>query len=75
MCDDKFLGYLPQLTTHAITWARQAGQLALHYFNNTSAEYKSDKTLVTQADIEIEQVLTAQIRTHYPDHSLIGESV
>ena len=73
MSNDKSLRYPPQITTHAIAWARQAGQIALHYFNNVSVEYKPDDTLVTQADVEIEQVLAAQIRATYPDHGLVGE--
>ena len=65
---------LPQLTSQAPIWARQAGQIALHYFNhNNDIHYKADNTLLTRADVEIEQFLAAQIRAAYPDHHLLGE--
>jgi len=62
-----------ELAAEAIAWARQAGQIAMHYFNNVSASYKDDNSCLTQADLEIESFLTQQIRTAYPDHQLIGE--
>jgi myo-inositol-1(or 4)-monophosphatase len=56
-----------------IAWAHQAGQIALHHFKNVSPQYKSDRTFLTQADLEIESFLAERIRTAYPDHGLIGE--
>ena len=67
------LEYMSNITEHAITWARQAGKMAMRYFKNVSVEYKSDDTLLTQADVEIEQFLVAQISSTYPDHALLGE--
>ena len=65
---------LPQITSRTPIWARQAGQIALRYFNNGSdVHYKADNTLLTRADVEIEQFLAAQIRAAYPDHHLLGE--
>lgn len=63
----------PQMATRVITWARQAGQIAMRYFKRVSPHYKPDNSLLTQADVEIEQFLVDQIRTAYPDHGLIGE--
>jgi myo-inositol-1(or 4)-monophosphatase len=56
-----------------ITWARQAGQIALRHFKNINPQYKPDRTFLTQADLEIEQFLAERIRTAYPGHTLIGE--
>ena len=64
---------LSQLTANAIAWAREAGKIALHYFKNVSVDYKPDNTVLTQADLEIEDFLVDQIRRTYPDHALLGE--
>jgi myo-inositol-1(or 4)-monophosphatase len=63
----------PQVTTQAIRWARQAGQIAMRYFRNVAVSYKQDNSLVTQADVEIEQYLMNKIRQAYPTHRFIGE--
>jgi myo-inositol-1(or 4)-monophosphatase len=54
-------------------WVRQAGEIALGYFNRVEGTLKQDRTLVSAADLEIEDLLTTQIRAAYPDHGLIGE--
>lgn len=64
---------LPTITNHTITWARQAGEIAMRYFKHVLPDYKPDQTMLTRADVEIEQFLRAQIRLTYPDHGVIGE--
>lgn len=59
--------------TLLIVWVRQAGQIALRYFRHAKPQRKPDQSLVTQADLEIEQFLAAKIRVAYPRHGLIGE--
>ncbi|TKJ28591.1 MAG: inositol-phosphate phosphatase [Chloroflexi bacterium B3_Chlor] len=54
-------------------WARQAGDVALRYFNRVEGSLKEDRTLVTQADYEIEDLLTGYLRATYPEHGIIGE--
>ena len=54
-------------------WARQAGQIALGYFNRVEGTRKADRTLVSDADLEIEDLLTGNIRSVYPAHGIIGE--
>jgi fructose-1,6-bisphosphatase/inositol monophosphatase family enzyme len=54
-------------------WTREAGALALRYFNNVTYDLKPDRSLVTRADIEIEQLLRERIADNYPDHGIIGE--
>jgi fructose-1,6-bisphosphatase/inositol monophosphatase family enzyme len=54
-------------------WARQAGQIALSYFNRVEGTRKADRTLVSAADLEIEALLTENIRRAYPSHGIIGE--
>jgi myo-inositol-1(or 4)-monophosphatase len=54
-------------------WARQAGEIALGYFNRVDASCKEDRTLVTDADNEIEDLLAGYLRAIYPQHGIIGE--
>ncbi len=54
-------------------WARQAGEIALRHFNKAQASRKTDRTLVTGADYEIEHSLTERIRGTYPEHGIVGE--
>jgi len=54
-------------------WARQAGEIALRYFNHVVGTRKNDRTLVTDADYEIEELLTGYLRATYPQHGIIAE--
>ena len=54
-------------------WARQAGEIALGYFNRVEGTRKADRSLVSDADLEIEDLLAGLIRTAHPDHGIIGE--
>lgn len=55
------------------TWAREGGALARSYFNNVQREQKADRSYVTRADREVEQLLRERIAARYPDHGIIGE--
>ncbi len=54
-------------------WARQAGEIALRHFNHAEASCKEDRTLVSPADREIEDLLTGYVKATYPEHGVIGE--
>lgn len=54
-------------------WAEQAGQIAVSHFRNLYVRRKADRSLVTQADVEIEQFITGRISATYPEHGIIGE--
>ncbi|MBF0199338.1 MAG: inositol monophosphatase, partial [Planctomycetes bacterium] len=41
--------------------------------NDLEVEKKSEKDLVSEADVAIEQYLRKQISSHYPDHGILGE--
>jgi myo-inositol-1(or 4)-monophosphatase len=47
--------------------------MARHYFNNVSRQRKADRSWVTQADVEIEQMLRERIAARHPDHGIMGE--
>jgi myo-inositol-1(or 4)-monophosphatase len=54
-------------------WAGQAGSIALRYFNRVEGRCKEDRTLVTDADREIEELLAGHVRTTYPSHGIVAE--
>lgn len=52
---------------------REGGDHARQYFNNVRAQRKADRSFVTQADLEVEQLLRDKITARYPEHAIIGE--
>ncbi|MDF0605933.1 inositol monophosphatase family protein [Neisseriaceae bacterium TC5R-5] len=50
-----------------------ASRELLHSRQSWSAEFKPDRTLVTELDREIEQQLSALILQRYPKHGVLGE--
>jgi myo-inositol-1(or 4)-monophosphatase len=54
-------------------WVREAGRVALRYFNQVEGTRKADRTPVTQADLEIENLLVSHLQSAYPDHGILGE--
>ncbi len=54
-------------------WAHASGEIARHYFNNVAHERKPDRSWVTKADVEIEQLLRERIAARYPTHGIMGE--
>ncbi len=52
----------------------EAGNLLLDRFNNSEIFTKdSEYNLVTEADLLSEKLITEAIRSHFPDHAIIGE--
>lgn len=63
-----------QLIDVAISAAKKAGAITLRYFETSVARgVKEDNSFVTAADREAEAAIIAEIRTHFPDHGIIGE--
>lgn len=56
-----------------VAWVREGGDHARSYFNNVRAQRKADRSFVTQADLEVEQLLRDRITARFPDHAIIGE--
>ncbi|MDP9310917.1 MAG: inositol monophosphatase [Chloroflexota bacterium] len=54
-------------------WAHEAGAIGLGYYNAVEVRRKPDRSVVTAADVEIEQLLRARIRDTYPQHGILGE--
>jgi len=65
---------LQDLLSVAMDAAYLAGRRTLAYFNTRLAvELKADKTPVTQADREAEEIIRTCILRNFPDHSILGE--
>jgi histidinol-phosphatase len=58
----------------ALETARQAGQLALRYFDQTlTVEWKKDQSPVTVADRETEALLRGRLLDRFPEDGFLGE--
>ena len=54
--------------------AREAGALLMEFFHRrVKIEYKGEADLVTEADRSSEKLILERIRSHWPDHEVIGE--
>lgn len=51
----------------------QAGDIALRHFRKVEAERKPDRSVVTQADREVEAFLAAELAAWMPDAGILGE--
>lgn len=54
-------------------WSRVGGAIARSYFHVAEEQRKPDNSAVTQADLDIEELLRARIQERYPDHGIVGE--
>lgn len=56
--------------------AREAGEMALEYFNkgaDLNIQTKGTQDWVTQADLEVEQFIRKQLQSSYPEDTILGE--
>jgi len=51
----------------------QAGDIALRHFRKVEAERKPDRSVVTQADREVEAFLATEMAARMPDAGILGE--
>lgn len=65
---------LPDLERLMLTWAREAGELAMKYYRRTGdLEFKEAREAITVADGEIELLLRDRIAHSFPDDCVVGE--
>ncbi|HKI46374.1 MAG TPA: inositol monophosphatase family protein [Balneolales bacterium] len=58
----------------AVEFAHKGGEVTLKYFHrDIDIDFKSDRTPVTRADREAEQVIRDLVVKYYPDHGILGE--
>lgn len=63
------------MTEIAIALAQEAGAAALARCGSVEGTLKHDGTLVTQVDAHCERLIRAQLRRHFPDHTIFGEEL
>ncbi len=64
------------LLLDAISWARQAGAVHMRYFRGNELDISAklnDADIVTAADKAAEKLIIDNIRSKYPDHSILSE--
>jgi histidinol-phosphatase len=67
------MSHSPFLAT-ALEAARAAAEVVRRYYqSNVAVTIKADKTPVTQADVETEQVIRGILASRFPDHGFYGE--
>jgi myo-inositol-1(or 4)-monophosphatase len=64
--------YQPYLSFAALL-AAECGQLAVATFGLHKAQRKSDGTLVTKTDEQIDRLISTRIAATYPDHAILSE--
>ena len=58
----------------AIKAAKEAGKILDHHFETTlEHEHKEDRSIVTKADIEADEVVIDEIQKNFPDHQIHSE--
>lgn len=57
----------------AIRAAKEAGKIAMKCFGRISPRIKSDKSLVTEADVEAERKIRSILEKSFPNYSILGE--
>ncbi len=65
---------LPETEKLLLTWCREAGEIALGLFGRTGPlRFKHGREAITEADREIERLLSARIRSRFPEDGIWGE--
>lgn len=65
---------MTQFKKVALEAVKKAEKIILHYYQNLPPiETKVDKTPVTKADKEAEEIIVSTIRKSFPNHGIIGE--
>lgn len=54
---------------------KDAGELALSFMNNAIGEQKQDRSLVSEADLEVERFIISRLKTSFPNDNVIGEEL
>jgi myo-inositol-1(or 4)-monophosphatase len=53
--------------------AVEAGRIGMRHFGRVERRFKSDRTIVTEADIEIDRFVVERLRSRYPRHGVLAE--
>ena len=64
---------LQEVLTFAKGLARASGALALSYYGRANPTLKFDHSLVTEADLAIQEYIREEVKSSFPDHHFLGE--
>lgn len=65
---------LPELEAVVLQWCEEAAVVALDHYKRTGPlQFKYAREAVTEADRQIEKLITARIRARFPDDAVFGE--
>jgi myo-inositol-1(or 4)-monophosphatase len=64
---------LQEIHDFARAVVRSGGELAMHHFGHADPEVKYDETLVTEADLEVQEHIRREVQKKFPKHSFLGE--
>ncbi len=64
---------LHEIVTFARGIARSAGRIALASYGHANPRVKYDESLVTEADLAVQEHIRKEVQTQYPDHHFLGE--
>lgn len=64
---------LKEIHNFARAIVRSGGEIAMSHFGHADPEVKYDESLVTEADLEVQEHLRSEVRKKYPDHQFLGE--
>ncbi len=66
--------YKPKFVSVAKDAAKKAGKLIMKYYGSKIIKnYKEDKSIVTDADLESEKIILDLIKKEFPDHAILSE--
>ena len=54
---------------------KDAGKLALSFTHNVKGIQKQDRSLVSEADLEVERFIISRLKTSFPNDNVIGEEL
>ncbi len=62
-----------ELHAAACQWARLGARIAARYFGRAIISRKADDSLVTDADVAVQDAIFEAVRRRYPQHAVLGE--
>jgi len=64
---------LSDIETFARGLARAGGRIALPFYGHANPQVKYDESLVTEADLSVQEHLRSEVTRSYPEHCFLGE--
>lgn len=64
---------LKEIHIFARTMVRSGGEIAMSHFGHANPDVKYDESLVTEADLEVQEYMRRETSKKFPDHRFLGE--